>query len=69
MSDLLGSMFGMGGMGGRGKPSGPKKAKPVLHKVKANLTDLYNGKLSKISVSRDRICSKCEGKGGKTGAV
>jgi DnaJ family protein A protein 2 len=43
LSDLLGGMFGMGG-GGRGKPQGPKKAKPVLHPVKATLADLYLGK-------------------------
>lgn len=67
ISDLLGGMFGMGG--GRGKPSGPKKSKPVLHPVKATLSDLYLGKQTKISVSRDRICSKCDGKGGKNGAV
>jgi DnaJ homolog subfamily A member 2 len=36
-----------------------------MHKVKATLEDLYNGKTSKIVVSRDRICVKCEGKGGK----
>ena len=36
-----------------------------MHPVKATLEDLYNGKLTKISVSRDRICSKCNGKGGK----
>ena len=68
MSDLLGSMFGMGGGGGR-KPQGPKKAKAVLHAVKASLADLYNGKTQKVAVSRDRICTKCEGKGGKSGAV
>lgn len=66
INDLLGGMFGMGG---RGKPSGPKKAKPVLHPVKATLADLYNGKTQKVAVSRDRICSKCDGKGGKSGAV
>lgn len=61
-------LFGMGGRGG-GKPSGPKKGKPVLHPVKATLEDLYNGKTSKVVVNRERICSKCEGRGGKAGAV
>ena len=68
MIDLLGSMFGMGG-GGRSKPSGPKKGKSVMHPVKATLADLYNGKTSKVVVNRDRICSKCNGLGGKAGAV
>ena len=56
-------------MGGGRKPQGPKKAKSVLHQVKATLADLYNGKSSKISITRDRICNKCDGKGGKSGAV
>jgi DnaJ-class molecular chaperone len=33
------------------------------------LEDLYNGKTTKIAVNRDRICPKCDGKGGKEGAV
>ncbi len=61
-------LFGMGG-GGRGKQSGPKKGKSVLHAVKATLEDLYNGKVSKVAVNRERICSKCNGVGGKAGAV
>lgn len=40
-----------------------------MHPVKVTLADLYNGKTTKVSVSRDRICSKCDGKGGKAGAV
>ena len=69
LSDLLGGMFGMPGMGARGKPSGPKKGKSVLHPVKATLADLYNGKTTKVAVNRERICSKCNGLGGKAGAV
>jgi len=60
-------MFG-GGRGGGGR-QGPKKGKSVMHPVKATLEDLYNGKTSKVAVNRDRICSKCNGKGGKEGAV
>jgi len=66
LSDLLGGMFGGGG---RQKQSGPKKGKSVLQAIKVTLADLYNGKVSKIVVSRDRICNKCDGKGGKAGAV
>lgn len=33
------------------------------------MEDLYNGKTSKIAVNRDRICSACNGLGGKSGAV
>ena len=39
--------------GGRGQQqSGPKKAKPVLHAVKATLEDLYKGKKTKIAITR-----------------
>ena len=48
-------LFGMGGGKSQGK-SGPKKGKSVLHPVKATLEDLYNGKNTKVAVSRDRIC-------------
>ena len=60
-------LFGMGGRGGR--QAGPKKGKSVLHPVKATLEDLYNGKVTKVAVNRERICSKCNGAGGKPGAV
>lgn len=69
LSDLLGGFFGGGMGGGRGKQSGPKKGKSTLHPVKATLADLYNGKTSKVVVTRDRICTKCKGLGGKEGAV
>ena len=68
LSDLLGGMFG-GGMGRGGRQAGPKKGKSVLHPVKATLADIYNGKSTKVAVNRDRICSKCNGLGGKAGAV
>mmetsp|Transcript_46596 Transcript_46596/g.63255 ORF Transcript_46596/g.63255 Transcript_46596/m.63255 type:complete len:163 (-) Transcript_46596:818-1306(-) len=69
MEDLFGGIFGgMGGMGGR-KPQGPKKGKPVKHQMSMTLEDVYNGKKTKIAVNRERICTKCDGKGGKEGAV
>jgi len=36
-----------------------------MNAVKAKLEDLYNGKTAKLVITRDRVCSKCEGKGGK----
>ena len=63
------SMFGMGGRGGGQRERGPKKGKSVMHPVKANLEDLFHGKTSKVAVSRDRICPKCDGKGGKGDSV
>ena len=63
------SMFGGGGPGRRPQQSGPKKGKPVMHPMKCTLEELYNGKKTKIAVNRERICTKCNGLGGKEGAV
>jgi len=67
MDDIF-SMFGGGG-GRRPQASGPKQGKPVQYPLKVSLEEIYNGKQSKIAVNRERICSKCEGRGGKEGAV
>lgn len=40
-----------------------------MHPMKLTLEEIYKGKQTKISVNRERICSKCNGKGGKDGAV
>jgi DnaJ family protein A protein 2 len=66
----FGDIFDLfGGGGGQRGPQGPKKGKSVMHPVKATLEDLYNGKTTKVAVNRERLCSKCDGKGGKAGAV
>jgi len=43
--------------------------KPFRHTLKVTLEDIYNNKKTKIAVNRERICNKCDGKGGKDGAV
>lgn len=63
--DIFSQMFG-GGMGGRER--GPQKGKSVQHAIKVTLEDIFKGKTSKIAVNRDRICKKCDGKGGIDGA-
>ena len=40
-----------------------------MHPLKVTLEEIYNGKSTKIAVNRERICAKCDGKGGKDGAV
>ena len=37
----------------------------MIKPVNCTLEDLYNGKSSKLVITRERICTKCEGKGGK----
>jgi DnaJ family protein A protein 2 len=50
----------------RGGNSGPttKKCDDVGYQLKVSLEDVYNGKLSKIAIQRDRVCTDCNGKGG-----
>ncbi|BGP24958.1 DnaJ family protein [Rhodotorula toruloides] len=72
--DLFSQLFGggggfFGGGGGRGRPSGPRKGKDLVHRIKVSLEDLYKGKTSKLALQKHVICGKCKGKGGKEGAV
>lgn len=62
-----GGFFGGGGRGGR--PSGPRKGKDLVHRIKVSLEDLYKGKTSKLALQKHVLCGKCKGKGGKEGAV
>ncbi|EEB05422.1 DNAJ domain-containing protein Mas5 [Schizosaccharomyces japonicus yFS275] len=66
--DLFASFFG-GGMFGGGAPRGPRRGKDLLHPLKVSLEDLYRGKTSKLALQKRVICPKCEGRGGKEGAV
>lgn len=56
-------MFGGGGQ------RGPPKARTIHHVHKVSLEDIYRGKVSKLALQKSVICSKCEGRGGKEGAV
>ncbi|EIN07597.1 hypothetical protein PUNSTDRAFT_103633 [Punctularia strigosozonata HHB-11173 SS5] len=68
--DLFSQLFGGGGgFFGGGRSPGPRKTKDLLHRITVSLEDLYKGKTSKLALTRSVICSKCNGKGGKEGAV
>jgi len=78
--DLFSQFFGGGGMGGMGgfggmfggggmREQGPKKARTIHHVHKVSLEDIYRGKVSKLALQKSIICPKCEGRGGKEGAV
>ena len=54
---------------GRGRRAGPQKGKDVIHQLKVSLEDLYNGAVRKLALQKNAICTKCEGRGGKKGAV
>jgi len=64
--DLFDMFFGGGGGGRRRKEN---KGKDVVHQLSVPLEDLYNGTTRKLALQKNVICDKCEGKGGKAGAV
>lgn len=63
--DIFDMFFG----GGAGRSRGPRKGKDVVHQLAVSLEDLYNGSTRKLALQKNVICSKCEGRGGKEGAV
>ena len=67
--DIFQSFFGgnpFGGGSSRGRRQ--KRGEDVIHPLKVSLEDLYTGTSKKLSLSRNVLCSKCKGKGSKSGA-
>ena len=58
-----------GGGGGRRGGQREKRGKDVIHQLGVTLEDLYNGCTKKLALQKNVICDKCEGRGGKKGAV
>lgn len=68
--DLFDMFFGGGGMGGfSGASRGRKRGKDVVHQLSVNLDELYKGSVRKLALQKNVICDKCEGRGGKKGAM
>lgn len=57
------SFFGGGG-GGGDDDDGVQRGEDVAHALNVTLQDLYNGKTSKLQMTKSVICSTCDGKGG-----
>ncbi|KAK9727068.1 hypothetical protein RND81_05G256000 [Saponaria officinalis] len=69
--DIFSSFFGgnpFGGGGGSSRGRRQRRGEDVIHPLKVSLEDLYGGTTKKLSLSRNVICSKCSGKGSKSGA-
>ncbi|KAJ4305758.1 DnaJ-like protein xdj1 [Kalmusia sp. IMI 367209] len=63
-----GGMPGMGGMpGGPGGRNVPRKGRSVEQEYEVTLEELYKGKTTKFSNTKNVVCKTCEGKGGKPG--
>ncbi|XP_019732320.1 dnaJ homolog subfamily A member 1 [Hippocampus comes] len=46
-----------------------RKGKNIVHQISVTLEDLYNGATRKLSVQKNTICEKCEGRGSRKGAA
>ncbi|CAN6848964.1 unnamed protein product [Brassica oleracea var. botrytis] len=70
--DIFSSFFGGGGGhpfgGGSSRGRRQRRGEDVVHPLKVSLEDLYLGTTKKLSLSRKALCSKCNGKGSKSGA-
>ncbi|XP_077993568.1 dnaJ homolog subfamily A member 1-like [Glandiceps talaboti] len=62
--DIFDMFFG-GGM----RRQRERKGKDVVHQLSVSLEDLHNGAVRKLALQKNVICEKCEGRGGKKGAV
>ncbi|XP_017783540.1 PREDICTED: dnaJ homolog subfamily A member 1 [Nicrophorus vespilloides] len=69
--DLFDMFFNGGGGfgGGRGRGRREKRGKDVVHQLSVTLEELYKGAVRKLALQKNVICDKCEGRGGKKGAV
>jgi len=70
MSQLFGGGFfgGMGGMGfgGGGRHGGKRRGEDLVHPLKVSLEDMFNGKLTRLSLQKEIICPDCQGIGCKS---
>jgi len=70
--DIFEQMFGGnpfgGSRGGGGQRQRQRKGEDVVHGLKVSLEELYNGVTKKLSLAKNVLCPKCDGKGSKSGA-
>ncbi|KAK5650487.1 hypothetical protein RI129_001516 [Pyrocoelia pectoralis] len=46
-----------------------RRGKDVVHQMSVSLEEVYKGAVRKLALQKNVICDKCEGRGGKKGAV
>lgn len=72
MDDILAQMFGMGmGGAGPGRPGGPRRPKrgeDEEQQYEVTLEELYKGKTTHFSSTKNVVCGVCSGSGGKPNA-
>lgn len=62
-------MFFNGRFTGSGRGRKERRGKDVIHQLTVTLEELYKGAVRKLALQKNVICDKCEGRGGKKGAV
>jgi len=67
--DIFEQFFGGGFSSFFGGSRGPRKTEDIVHELQVTLDDLYKGKQTKLSVTRNIICTGCTGSGTKSGAA
>ncbi|XP_055012009.1 dnaJ homolog subfamily A member 4 isoform X2 [Boleophthalmus pectinirostris] len=55
--------------GGGGRMQRERRGKNVVHQLGVSLEEMYNGSTRKLALQKNVICEKCEGYGGKKGAL
>ncbi|XP_061107542.1 dnaJ homolog subfamily A member 1-like [Conger conger] len=55
--------------GGGGRMQRERKGKNMVHTLSVSLEELYNGGTRKLSLQKNIICDRCQGRGGRKGAV
>lgn len=55
--------------GGGGRMQRERRGKNVVHQLSVALEEVYNGATRKLALQKNIICEKCEGYGGKKGAL
>ncbi|KAK0148868.1 DnaJ subfamily A member 4 [Merluccius polli] len=55
--------------GGGGRMQRERRGKNVVHQLSVTLEEMYNGGTRKLGLQKNVICEKCEGYGGKKGAL
>ncbi|KAM9856828.1 dnaJ homolog subfamily A member 1 isoform 1-T2 [Aulostomus maculatus] len=55
--------------GGGSRMHRERKGKTIVHQITVTLEELYNGATRKLSVQKNTICERCEGRGSRKGAA
>lgn len=64
-NDIFAHFFGADIFGGGGQKRGPRSTENMEFQLSVTLEDLYLGKSTKIAITRQKLCSSCDGKGSK----